>query len=93
MQHNNIQDQKRGSGDIRDITLNEIKNILKDMKNTKSSWADGISVTRIKIGETVLLKILCKLYNVCLKYCTTPEVWNNVIVILIVIYKKGDNTD
>lgn len=80
--------KNQGSDDIPDVTLEEIENSLRDMKSNKSPGEDGVSTENIKLGGTALLKILCKLYNACLRNCTTPEQWNKATMILI--HKKGD---
>lgn len=82
--------QNQGSEDIPEITQDEINNCLKDMKNNKSPGDDEISTENIKLGGPALLKILCKLYNACLRNSITPEQWSKSIIILL--HKKGDIT-
>ncbi|KAH1028539.1 hypothetical protein HUJ05_001892 [Dendroctonus ponderosae] len=71
-----------GSEDIPDITLDEINNNLKGMMKNQSPGGDRVSIENIQMGGTALLKILCKLYNACLRNTTTPEQWDKAIIIL-----------
>ncbi|KAH1028465.1 hypothetical protein HUJ05_001819 [Dendroctonus ponderosae] len=79
--------QNQGSEVIPETTQDEINNCLKDMKNNKSPGDDEIFTEKIKLGGSAL-KILCKLYNACLRNSITPDQWNKSIIILL--HKKGD---
>lgn len=57
------------------------------MKKSKLSRDEGVSIKNIKMEEAAVLKILCKLYNACLRSTTMPEQWDKVITILL--HKKG----
>lgn len=70
-----------------EITINEIRKALSEMKNGKSPGEDGIVVDAIKLGGIKLLTTLKSLYNECLKKKSTPTQWNNAIITLL--QKKG----
>jgi len=49
------------------------------MKNNKSPGNDEFSTENIKLGGSALMKILCKLYNACLRNYITLDQWNKSI--------------
>lgn len=83
--------QNQGSEDIPNITLNEIRGALRDMKNNKAVGDDSVAVESLKAGGTTLLNALRKLFDGCLQTGTTPSQWDRAII--IILHKKGDITN
>jgi len=81
----------QGSEDIPEITLEEIRNSLKEMKNNKAPGEDGVVIEAVKLGGETLLKWIKNLFNLCLENGIIPSQWNNAITILL--HKKGDITE
>ena len=63
---------------------------LKQLKNNKAAGEDGITSELLKVGGTLVLKVLQRLFNSVLFDGTTPEAWNRGVVVLF--FKKGDKT-
>ena len=70
----------------RDFTLPEITEVIKKLKNNKSTSDDLISNEMLKNSGDQLQKLLLKLFNNCLNHGTYP--WNNSIT--TPLHKKGD---
>ena len=51
------------------ITISEIKSVLKNLKNGKSSGPDLVSYEIIKHSSHILLKSLAKYFNLILNIC------------------------
>ena len=81
----------QGSEDIPEITLEEIRNSLSEMKNNKAPGEDGVVIEAVQIGGETLLKWIRDLFNFCLENGIIPSQWNNAIMILL--HKKGDITE
>lgn len=73
---------------VEDITVNEIGKALRTFKNGKSPGPGAVCMELIKHGPSVLLEILCQLYNRCMKGETLPEDFRKGYISNI--YKKGD---
>ncbi|CAG9828320.1 unnamed protein product, partial [Diabrotica balteata] len=83
--------QNQGSEDIPEISLDEIYKALKKMKNNKAPGEDGVVTEAIKLGGSVLIAKIQKLFNLCLWNQNIPTKWNNSITVLL--HKKGDIAD
>ncbi|XP_030751605.1 uncharacterized protein LOC115879096 [Sitophilus oryzae] len=83
--------QNQGSEDVPEISVSEIYNALKKMKNNKAPGDGGVVTEAIKMGETVLMTNIQRLFNLCLENQNIPTKWNNSIIILL--DKKGDIAD
>ena len=79
-----------GSEDLPEISVEEIKAALKDLKNGKAPGEDGIPIEAIKEGGDELLTVIANMFNKCLEESRIPDSWNNAVV--IVLHKKGDIT-
>jgi hypothetical protein len=60
---------------------------VKKLKNDKTPGYDNILNESITEGKTVLLPLLCRLFNVILSTGWFPEIW--VISVLVPLFKKG----
>lgn len=60
------------------ITIDEIKNALRKLKNGKATGSDNIPNEILK--QESLVTVLCELFNVCLTYNVIPDVWCNSII-------------
>lgn len=74
-----------------DITIQEITNALKNLKNGKSTSADWISIEMLKNGGNMLLKPLQKLFNTILNSGHFPAIWNESNLVLL--HKSGNKLD
>lgn len=83
--------RNQGSEDIPEISLEEIKAAIGEMKNNRSPGDDGVVIEAIKEGGLAVLKTLKSLFNECLIQQRTPTRWDNAITTLI--HKKGDATN
>jgi hypothetical protein len=73
------------------ITIQEIKNAIKSLKNGKSTSMDLISNEMLKNGGNMLLKPLQKLFNFILNSGQFPATWNESILVLM--HKTGNKLD
>jgi hypothetical protein len=74
------------------ITIEEIKNVVKGLKNGKSSCIDGVINEYIKYTIDDMLHIYVLLFNIILDKGIIPESWGKGI--LIPIFKnKGSKSD
>lgn len=81
----------QGSEDIPDITEEEIRGALNEMKNNKAPGEDDLVIEAIKSAGEPVTKALGLLFNKCLAEGITPSQWSNAII--ITMHKKGDPTD
>lgn len=80
-----------GSEDIPEITIEEIKETLKQMKNRKCPGEDQITSEMLKMGGKAVEKAIHILLNKCLQEGKIPTDWYNSEVVLL--FKKGDTAD
>ena len=73
---------------IEEISIEEVKDVIKGMKNNKAAGDDDIKYEFLKKGGEKLTKGLVIIFNMMLKEKTTPESWNTEGVTLI--FKGGD---
>jgi hypothetical protein len=74
------------------ITIEEIKNVVKGLKNGKSSGIDGVINEHIKYTIDDMIHIYVLLFNIILDKGIIPESWGKGI--LIPIFKnKGSKSD
>lgn len=78
-----------GSEDIPEISKQEIKAALRQMKNRKSPGEDRITCEMLKMGGVVIERSLQILLNKCLLEGNIPDTWKNAEMVLL--FKKGDN--
>lgn len=81
----------QGSEDIPDITEEEIRGALNEMKNNKAPGEDELVIEAVKSAGKSVTKALVLLFNKCLTEGITPSQWDNAII--ITMHKKGDPTD
>ena len=79
-----------GSEDLPDITVDEVKAAVDEMKNKKSPGEDGVPIEAIKLGGDSLLSAITTLFNQCLQWEMIPKQWENAEITLL--HKKGDIT-
>lgn len=83
--------QNVGSEELPEITKNEIRTTLAQMKNNKSPGEDQITTEMLKLGGNIIEEALKTLLNKCLYEGKIPKEWYNSEVILL--FKKGDRTN
>jgi hypothetical protein len=71
------------------FTISEIKSVIKNLKNNKSSGIDMITNEMLKNGQSILLPAICKLFNTVFNSKCFPTKWN--ISAITPIHKKGCN--
>ena len=69
------------------ITVQEIRDSITKLKNSKSPGVDGYSGEYYKVFVNELVPILCHVYNYALDEKDPPKTWSEAIV--SVIYKDG----
>ncbi|CAG9840644.1 unnamed protein product [Diabrotica balteata] len=74
-----------------EISKNEIRRALKEMKNNKSPGKDGVTVEMLKHGGKTTREVLYILMNKILMTKQIPNSWNEAITLLL--FKKGDKKD
>lgn len=79
-----------GSEELPEITVEETRAAVDEMKNNKSPGEDGVRIEAIKEGGDTLLKAITALFNKCLELEKIPKAWENAMIILL--HKKGDIT-
>ena len=72
------------------ISQNEIKNAIKNLKNSNSSGDDEITSTFVKLSAPVLIPALHMIYNLSLTSGVYPHKLK--IAKVVPIHKKGDST-
>lgn len=83
----NREDKVEGEN-VREPTLEEIKNVIKSSKNGKAPGADGIDMELIKYGGEILCEQLHALIIKIWKEEKMPKDWE--VGRMITIHKKGD---
>lgn len=76
--------------ELPDVSVDEIRLALRQLKNGKAPGDDGITTELLKAGGPPLLVELRKLFSHVIHRGRTPKAWNNSIVVLF--FKKGDKT-
>ena len=74
------------------ITLYELENAVKKLKNNKSSGVDDIVNEQIKMSLNTTKHIFVKLFNIIFESGLIPNVWS-IGVIHTIFKNKGDSTD
>lgn len=72
------------------ITIDDILKAITKLKNGSSSEFDKISADILKKYNTILCKLLCHIFNLCIPQNQIPEVLK--IAVITLIHKKGPNT-
>jgi hypothetical protein len=62
------------------FTENEIETCIKGLNRNKSPGVDNILNEYILEGKTILIPILCKLFNVIVCTSRFPELWVKVLL-------------
>jgi hypothetical protein len=75
----------------KDITAKDIEENIQHLKNGKSSGPDSITNEMIKAGNTVLIPVLIKLFNMLLHNSVFPHSWAEGYI--TPIFKGGDASD
>ena len=63
-----------------DITVEEVKAAVTEMKNRKSPGEDGVSIKAIKLGGDTLVSAITALFNKCLESEKIPKAWENAVI-------------
>ena len=79
-----------GSEELPDITEEEVKAAVTDMKNRKSPGEDGVPIEAIKLGGDTLVSAITALFNKCIESEKIPKAWENAVITLL--HKTGDIT-
>ena len=58
------------------FTMQEIKMVMRKLKNNKMNGSDLISNEMLKLGINQLMPIIKKLFNMTLESCQYPKEWN-----------------
>ena len=74
-----------------DITVNEIMEACKKLKNNKSSAYDMIKNEMLRSALPSIKKTIAKIFNILLKSGQFPESWKEGII--VPIYKQGNSAD
>ena len=73
----------------REITIEEVKRVLNEMKGSKASGMDGMRVEMLKEGGMTVLEWLVRVFNICSILSIVPVGW--VIACMVPLYNgKGD---
>ena len=76
--------------EIPSILTDEVRGILKKLKNGKAPGHDQTRNEQLKYGGEAMAKLLTEHYNKILKEKTIPKEWNKSDIILL--HKKGDKS-
>ena len=74
-----------------DFTLQEVKEVIKSLKNGKAKGVDMIPHEAVKNGSVSLVKAVVKLFNLVKEKGKVPEGWKEGRV--VIIHKSGPVTD
>ena len=78
-----------GEENEREITREEVKRALHEMKGGKAPGLDGVRVEMLREGGLTVLEWLVRVFNVCFMLPVVPVDW--VIACMVPLYKgKGD---
>ena len=72
----------------KEITLDEVKKILKKLKKKKAVGLDRLSNEIIKNTPIYFIEIILQVFNKCLKTGDIPKIW--CFGLITPIYKKGN---
>ena len=72
-----------GSEELPDITKEEVKAAVIEMKNRKSPGEDGVPIEAIKLGGDTLVSAITALFNKCLESEKIPKAWQNAVITLL----------
>ena len=73
----------------REITIEEVKRALNEMKGGKPPGMDGVTVEMLKEEDVTELEWLVRVFNICFMLSIVPVDW--VIACMVPLYKgKGD---
>ena len=75
----------------RDISVEEVKQMAKNLKTGKASGLDMLSADLLKQANITFMLVFTKLFNKLLQSGKFPEEWS--IGILVVLFKGGDEKD
>lgn len=67
------------------ITVQEVKDALRAMKNSKAPGPGNLNIELIKAGPESLLELIVKIFNKCLHGEDPPKEWKKAIIISIYI--------
>lgn len=76
---------------LEQLTTDEVKQCIKEMKSGRSPGPGNIAVELIKCGGTALVDRIAKLMNTCLQQQRIPLEWKTSH--MVALYKKGDRRD
>ena len=77
--------------DIKTVSEEEVRNIIKQLKSKKSSGPDGISAEMIKLAGPSIIQPLTYIINRSIEESTFPDEWKRAIVHPIFKNKGSDN--
>ena len=78
-----------GEENEREITREEVKRVLNEMKGGKAPGMNGVRVEMLKEGCVTVLEWLVRVFNICFMLSIVPVDW--VIACMVPLYKdKGD---
>ena len=84
-----VQVPVKGEENEREITGEEVKRALNEMKGGKVPGMDGVRVKMLKEGCVTVLEWLMRVFNICFMLSVVPVDW--VIACMVPLYKgKGD---
>jgi len=86
--HNRQEIRNVGSEEIPDVTRDEVRAALKEMKNRKSPDEDRMTAEMLKRKGIALEDALC-LFDKCLEKEQIPERWKNAEI--IILFKKRNS--
>ena len=70
------------------ISMEEVENAVNETVSSKAPGIDGISNAILKNGKTVIVPLLCEIFNKILETGQYPTAWGEAII--VPIHKKGD---
>ncbi len=83
-----VRDNLKSQIESGDITLQEVRKVIRLLKNCKAEGLDGLNTEIIKGCGEPLIKLIWRLCQVAYKEKMAPSTWMQTII--IPIYKKGD---
>ena len=73
------------------ITLEEVKTVIKALKNNKSPGLDNITNEMIKCSNDIMVEHLVNLFNKIMEFGYYPKYWNHGLICSL--YKSGKKDD